>query len=296
MDIIQKIKKLKKEKNAVILAHVYQRGEVQNIADFTGDSLELSRKAVNTKADVIVFCGVKFMAETAAILNPNKIVLLPENAGCPLADMATTEQLRIKKKEHPDANVVSYVNSSATIKSESDICCTSANAIDIVKSLKGKILFLPDKNLGYYVASKIDKDIILWNGFCYVHEKNIKLEKIKELKKLHPNAEVIVHPECNLNVINLADFVGSTSQMLEYTKNSGTKEFIVGTEEGLIYRLQKENHDKKFYSPNAICKDMKLINLESILLALKEMKYQVSVPKNIQTKAKKALDKMLKIK
>jgi quinolinate synthase len=296
MELKEKIEKLKKEKNAIILAHVYQRGEVQNIADFTGDSLELSRKAVNTKADVIVFCGVKFMAETTAILNPNKIVLLPENAGCPLADMATTEQLRIKKKEHPDAKVVSYVNSSAAIKSESDICCTSANAIDIVKSLKGKILFLPDKNLGHYVASKIDKKIILWNGFCYVHEKNIKPEKIKELRRKYSDAKIMVHPECNLDVISLADFVGSTSQMLKYAKNSKAREFIVGTEEGLIYRLQKENPNKKFYSSNAICKDMKLINLESILLALKEMKYQVSIPKNIQTKAKKALDKMLKIK
>ncbi|MCK4791273.1 MAG: quinolinate synthase NadA [Desulfobacteraceae bacterium] len=293
--LLDNIQMAKRRRNAVILAHVYQRGEVQDIADFTGDSLELSRKAMDTEADLIVFCGVKFMAETAAILNPTKTVLIPEYAGCALADMATQERLRAKKQKHPKATVVSYVNSSAVVKSESDVCCTSANAVDIVKSLaEEEILFLPDKNLGTYVASQTDKDIILWNGYCYVHEENITTTKIAELRRQHPEAEVIVHPECNLEVIQLADYVGSTSQMLKYTGNSQTKEFIVGTEDGLIHRLSKENPDKNFYSLHTFCHDMKLITLESILLSLNEMKYRVKVPEQIRVKAKIAIDRMFK--
>jgi quinolinate synthase len=296
-DIKKRINELKKERNAVILAHVYQRKEVQDVADFVGDSLELSRKALNTEADVIVFCGVRFMAETAAVLNPEKTVLLPEkDAGCPLADAATTAQLSAKKKEYPDAAVVSYVNSSADVKARSDICCTSANAVDVVNSLKEKqVLFLPDKNLGSFVASKTGKDIILWPGHCYVH-KNIKAEKIKELRRKHPNAVVIVHPECNPEVIRLADYVGSTSQMIKYTKSSRAREFIVGTEDGLIHALEKENPGKKFYPVNAVCKTMKLTTLKSVLSALEEMKYRVTVPKNVGAEAKKAIDKMLEIR
>jgi len=300
-EIKENIKKLKKEKNAVILAHVYQRGEVQDIADFTGDSLDLSRKSVGTDANVIVFCGVTFMAETASILNPSKTVLLPDkNAGCELADMAIVDKLRIKRKEYPDATVVSYINSSAAIKAESDICCTSANAVDVVKSLEGKVLFVPDKNLGSYVASKteriIDKDIILWNGYCYVHEKNIDTNKIEILRRMYHNAKVMVHPECNPKVINLADYVGSTSQMLRFAKNSKTEEFIVGTENGLIHELQKENPYKKFYPLKTICEGMKKIDLENVKKALEEAQYKIEVPEEIRNKAKNALDRMLEIK
>lgn len=297
-NLIEKIEKLKRDRNAIILAHVYQSDEVQKIADFTGDSLGLSKRAVHTSADVIVFCGVKFMAETAAILNPDKTVLLTEqDAGCPLADMTTKKQLDEKRALYPDAAVVSYVNSSAEIKAESDACCTSANAVDVVKSLPQKqILFLPDKNLGSYVASKLpEKEIILWNGFCYVHEKNIDPAKIKSLKSLHPDAEVMAHPECNPDVIGLTDYVGSTSGMLMYAKESKAKEFIVGTENGLLYELQKENPDKKFYPCNTVCEDMKRTSLESVLRSLEEMKYKIAVPENIRIYAKKALDRMLKV-
>ena len=224
-DLIKDIKMLKKEKNAVILSHVYQIGDVQDIADYTGDSLDLSRKATSTNADVIVFCGVKFMAETAYLLNPTKTVLLPDkNAGCSLADMATVEQLKSKKKVYPDAAVVSYVNSSASIKAESDICCTSANAIDVVNSLsQDQVLFLPDKNLGSYVSEYTDKDVILWDGFCSVHE-NIKLNQLKKLKKTNPEAEIIEHPECTMSVRHFADFIGSTSRMSRYVSQANQKD------------------------------------------------------------------------
>jgi len=299
--IKEKIRKLKKERSAIILAHVYQRDEVQDVADYIGDSLDLSKKALETKAKVIVFCGVRFMAETSAVLNPDKIVLLPErNAGCLLADMATIDQLRKKKAQYPNAVVVSYINTSAAVKAESDICCTSANAVNVVKSLRGKqVLFVPDKNLGKYVASKTDREIgknlFLWDGYCYVHEKNITKNKIKELKSLHPRAKVIVHPECNPLVIDLADYAGSTTQMLRYAKRSNNKEFIVGTEDGIIYLLSKQNPEKKFYPLNTICKDMKLINLKSIVLALQNLEHQVIVPEDIRIRAKRALDKMLEI-
>ena len=294
----KRIKELKKERNAVILAHLYQRPEVQDIADFTGDSLDLSRRAIATSADVIVFCGVKFMAETAYILNPDKTILLPEkDAGCPLADMAEVEQLKKKKAQYPNAAAVSYVNSSAALKAESDICCTSANAVDVVNSLPQKqVLFLPDRNLGSYVAKKTNKEIILWQGYCYVHENNINTNKLKNLKQRYQNARLMVHPECNSSVRSLADYVGSTSQMLKYAKNSKAKEFIVGTEDGLIHRLQKENPYKKFYSLSTICKDMKLTDIESVITALEKMRYKVSIPKDICIKAKKALDKMLELK
>jgi len=295
-DIIDEIKSLKKEKNAVILSHVYQPGEIQDIADYTGDSLDLSKKVVNTKADVIVFCGVRFMAETAYLLNPDKTVLLPDkNAGCGLADSATVEQLKIKKKEYPDAAVVSYVNSSADIKAESDICCTSANAIDIVNSLpQDQILFLPDKNLGSYVAEHTEKDVVLWGGDCYVHE-NIKLDRLKQFKKVHPDAEIIVHPECTTPVRHKADFIGSTSQMSRYVAQSDEQEFIVGTEDNFVYRLWKENPDKKFYPVGSLCIGMNQIRLEKVKLALERMEYRVYLPEKIRAEAKNALDKMLRI-
>jgi len=295
-EMLEEIIRLKKEKNAIILAHVYQPEEVQDIADYIGDSLDLSKKVVNTKADVIVFCGVRFMAETAYMLNPNKTVLLPDkNAGCGLADSATVEQLKIKKKEYPAAAVVSYVNSSAAIKAESDICCTSANAIDIVNSLsQAQILFLPDKNLGSYVAEHTDKDVALWDGDCYVHE-NIKLERLKQLKIEHPDAEIIVHPECTTLARHKADFIGSTSQMSRYVAQSDEQEFIVGTEDNFVYRLQKDNPDKIFYPAGTLCIGMNQIKLEKVKLALEQMEYRVYLPEKMRIKAKNALDKMLKI-
>ena len=295
-EIIKEIKRLKKERNAVILSHVYQLGEIQDIADYIGDSLDLSKKAVNTNADIIVFCGVKFMAETASILNPTKTVVLPDkNAGCGLADSVMVEQLKTKKKEYPDAAVVSYVNSSAAVKAESDICCTSANAINVVNSLsEDQILFIPDRNLGEYVAEHTGKEIILWDGFCYVHE-NINLGLLKQLKKLHNDAEIIAHPECTNLVRHFADFVGSTSQMSKYVTQTDQQKFIVGTENNFIYRLQMDNPDKIFYPVETSCIGMNKTNLVKVKLALEQMKCKIHLTEEIQTKAKKAVDKMLSI-
>jgi len=290
------IEKLKKEKNAIILAHVYQPGEVQDIADYVGDSLDLSRRAVHTNADVIVFCGVQFMAESAAILNPHKTVLLPDkNAGCRLADMATDEQiLKLKNRNHRMA-VVSYVNSSAKVKAVSDICCTSANAVNVVNHLSNKnILFVPDRNLGAYVAEHTDKNIRLWDGFCYVHE-NIKPVTIKSLKNKYPKAEIIVHPECISAVRHMADFTGSTSQMSTYVKQSRKNEFIVGTEDNFVYRLKSDNPDKMFYPVNTLCEGMNRITLEKVKYALERMQYKIDVPEKIRQKAEISLDKMLTI-
>ena len=291
---VRRIEELRKERNAVILAHVYQIGDIQDIADFTGDSLELSRKAVDTDSDVIVFCGVRFMAETAAILNPDKIVLLPDmDAGCELADMAAVETLRKMKKQYPDAAVVSYVNSSAAIKAESNACCTSANAAEVVNSLdQNQILFVPDRNLGSHVAERTGKDIIKWDGYCYVHE-NIWLSTIEELKQLHPDAKLMVHPECTKSVRDAADYIGSTTQMLVYAAKSEHKKFIVGTEDGLIHTLQKANPNKEFYSVTTCCRGMKRIDLGKVAASLEEMKFKISVPKDIKAKAKCALEKML---
>ncbi|MCK9243856.1 MAG: quinolinate synthase NadA [Candidatus Marinimicrobia bacterium] len=291
IEIIEKIGRLKKQKNAVILAHVYQRGEVQDIADYVGDSLDLSKKAVSTAADVIVFCGVQFMAETAAILNPQKVVLLPDKqAGCGLADLATVQQLKILKWKYPVAAVVSYVNSSAEIKAESDICCTSANAIEVVDSLPHEqILFVPDRNLGSHVAEHTNKEIILWNGYCYVHEK-ITAAQILLLRGRYPEAEVIVHPECTTDVRHLADFVGSTSQMSRHVSHSEKIRFIVGTEDNFVYRLKKDNPGKIFYPAGTLCKGMNEITLEKIRFALEQNKYRITVKNEIQTKARKALN------
>jgi len=298
--IIKKIKDLKKKRRALILAHVYQGEKVQDIADFTGDSLALSKMAVNTHAKVIVFCGVRFMAETAAILNPDKVVLIPrKDAGCPLAEMARIEDLLIKKKQYSGVAVVSYVNSSASIKAASDICCTSSNAVEVVNSLReDQVLFVPDKNLGRFVASKTKKKIILWDGFCYVHHHNIKPEEIKSMKIKHPRAEIMAHPECQPEVIDLADFVGSTSQMAEYVAKDKSEEFIVGTERGMLHALQKENPNKRFYSPSplVVCRDMKLTKLENVSSALENMQFQIRIPDEVAIKAKKALHSMLKLR
>jgi quinolinate synthase len=296
--LVEKISALKKRRNAVILAHNYQLGEVQDIADFVGDSLELSQRAAQTDADVIVFCGVQFMAETASILCPEKLVLLPDvNAGCLLADMITAEGLRAKKKEHPQAVVVCYVNSPAEVKAESDICCTSANAVKVVESLDAReILFVPDQYLGHYVSDRTGKKMILWPGFCPTHVR-IKPERIKELKREYPQAKVVVHPECTPEVIALADEVAGTGGMCRYAQRDEVREMIVGTELGIMHRLRKENPGKRFIpvSEQAICPDMKLITLEKVLRSLEEMSPEVKVPEGIRLKAKAAVDKMLEI-
>lgn len=296
--LIDKILQLKKQRNAVILAHNYQLGEVQDIADFVGDSLGLSQNAAGTDAEVIVFCGVHFMAETAAIICPEKTVLLPDiNAGCPMADMITAEGLRKKKEEFPNATVVCYVNSTAEVKAESDICCTSANAAKVIESLDSReILFVPDQYLGHYVSTKTDKKMILWPGYCPTHVM-IQPEHITKLRQEHPQARVVVHPECRPEVIALADEVLSTGGMCQYAHHSDVKEMIVGTEVGLIHRLKKENPDKKFFPVlnKAVCPNMKLINLEKVLWSLEDMTPEVKVPEEIRLKAKEAVDRMLEV-
>ena len=298
LPLAERVLKLKRERNAVILVHNYQLGEVQDIADFVGDSLGLSQNAAKTKADVIVFCGVHFMAETAAILCPDMTVLLPDmHAGCPMADMINAEQLRQKKKELPDASVVCYVNSTAEVKAESDICCTSANAVKVVESLENdEILFVPDQYLGHYVSTKTNKEIHLWPGYCPTHAR-IRDQDIIRLKQEYPQARVVVHPECRPEVIALADEVTSTGGMVRYAQKEDVREMIVGTELGIIYRLRKENPGKKFIpvSEQAICPNMKLITLEKVLWSLEEMAPEVKVPEAIRLRAKAAVDKMLAI-
>jgi quinolinate synthase len=295
-ELMEKISAHKKKRNAVILVHNYQLGEVQDIADFVGDSLELSQNAAKTTADVIVFCGVHFMAETASILCPDKVVLLPDmNAGCPMADMITAQRLRAKKKEHPQAVVVCYINSSAEVKAESDICCTSANAVEVVESLDAReILFIPDQYLGHYVSARTGRKMILWPGFCPTHVR-ITSERIKELRQEYPQAKVVVHPECRPDVIALADEVASTSGMCRYARRDDVKEMVVGTEIGIINRLRKENPGKRFIpvSEQAICPNMKLITLEKVLWSLEEMTPEVKVPREVRLKAIAAVDKML---
>lgn len=295
----EKISKLKKERNAVILVHNYQPPEVQDIADFLGDSLELSQKAAMTDAEVIIFCGVHFMAETASILCPDKTVLMPDiEAGCPMADMADVEKLCELKKKHPGALVISYVNTTAEVKAESDICCTSANAVKIVQSLDAnrEIIFVPDKYLGQYVMNRTGRKMILWDGYCPVHVKILAEDIIKQKEK-YPDAEVIVHPECTQDVINLTDKVLSTSGMCRYAKETKVNKIIIGTETGLIYRLQKENPEKEFYpaSELAVCPNMKLNSLEKVLWALEDMKEEVKVPEEIRAKAIQSVDKMVSL-
>ena len=298
IELKDRILNLKGKRRAVILAHNYQLGEVQDIADFVGDSLDLSQKAAKTDAEVIVFCGVHFMAETASILCPDKTVLLPDiNAGCPMANMITAGELRERRKQLPDAAVVCYINSSAEVKAESDICCTSANAVKVVGSLDvNVILFVPDQYLGHYISTKTDKKIILWPGYCPTHVRIMPWE-ITMLKQDYPKAKVIVHPECRAAVIGLADEVLSTSGMIKFSRETEAKEIIIGTEVGIIHRLQNENPDKIFIaaSKQAVCPNMKRITLEKILWSLEEMMPQVRVPEEIRLKAKSAVDKMLEI-
>ena len=297
-NIIERILELKKDRNAVILSHNYQRGEVQDIADFVGDSLELSQKAAKTDADVIVFCGVHFMAETASILNPRKTVLLPDaGAGCPMANMITAAQLRQKKKELPGVTVVTYINSSAAVKAESDYCCTSANGVKVVSSIDSKeILFVPDQYLGDFIARKTGKKMHLWPGYCPTHVK-ILPEDIIARKKEYPRAKVVVHPECRPDVIALADEALSTSGMIRYAAREDVKELIVGTEVEILHRLHKENPGKKFItaSKKAVCPNMKKITLEKILDSLETLTPEVKVPEAIRIKALVPVDRMLEM-
>lgn len=300
MNFQKRIEELKKERNAVILVHNYQLPEVQDIGDFTGDSLGLSIEASKTTADVIVFCGVHFMAETAKILSPEKTVLIPDaNAGCPMADMITADQLRELKAKHPGAKVMCYVNTSAEVKAECDYCCTSANAEQMLNEAFNEdeeIIFVPDKYLASYAASKTGRKVVLWNGYCKSHLK-ILPEHVQQQRQLHPNAIVMAHPECLGPVTQLADAVLSTSGMLNYVKRSEATEFIVGTEIGMLHALKKANPGKKFYpaSDLAVCPNMKKITLAKVVRSLEQMKDEVILPEEIILKAQKSIFRMINI-
>jgi len=297
--VIKKIESLKERRKAVILAHNYQAGEIQDLADFTGDSLGLSILAAQTDAQIIVFCGVRFMAETAAILCPDKKVLLPEkSAGCPMADMITAEQLIKLKQENPDALVVCYVNSTADVKAESDYCCTSANAVELVNSLPAdkRIIFVPDQHLGRFVAERTGRDLILWPGYCTTHVR-ITEDDIRKAKAKYPDAVVLAHPECSEPVKELADELLSTGQMLKFAARSEAKRFIVATEIGIIHALKKQNPRAEFYpaSERAVCPNMKKITLDKVVSSLEDMQYEITVPEQIRTRAKKSLDRMVEV-
>ncbi|QGU00506.1 Quinolinate synthetase [Candidatus Syntrophocurvum alkaliphilum] len=298
-ETLEYIASRKKELNAIILAHYYQNPDIQDTADFVGDSLQLAEQAAQTDADVIVTCGVSFMAESAKILSPNKKVLLPDiEAGCPMADMVTAEALRKKKAEHPNAVVVCYVNTSAEVKAECDICCTSSNAEAVIKSIPEdkEILFVPDRNLGQYIQDQTGRKMTFWEGYCPIHDV-LTINEVEEQKALHPNAKVVVHPECPPEVTRNADVVKSTSGILNYIKESEEKEFIVGTEEGFLYTVQKACPDKKIYLARAefTCNEMKHITLEKLARTLETMEHEIEVPENIRQKAVKSLDRMLAI-
>ncbi len=297
--LVAEIQQLKEKHQAVILAHNYEPPEIQDIADITGDSLGLSIQAAETDAQVIIFCGVRFMAESAAILSPNKKVILPRlECGCGLADMATAEQVRKARQLHPDAVVVTYVNSSAEVKAESDICCTSGNAVNVVNSIaeEREILFVPDRNLGTYVQQQTGRKILLWDGYCPTHHA-IRITDIKEVKKAHPQATVIIHPECRPEVTELVDVVCSTGGMFTAVADSTAKEFIIGTELGMLYPLQQAHPDRKFYpvTTTTICPDMKKISLADILQSLQTMEPVISVDPKTSRRARKALERMLAV-
>lgn len=322
-NLVEDILRWKSERRAIILSHNYQRPEVQDIADFVGDSLELSRTAAGMECDVIVFCGVHFMAESASILSPDKIVLLPEpEATCPMAAMITVGQPRKVwktfpgyevqptfvfphdftlmdiKTQYPGVPVVAYVNTTADVKAESDICCTSANVVKVIESLpEDRVICIPDRNLSAWAQKNTGKKIISWDGFCHVHDRVTK-EDVYKARKEYPDALLMAHPECRIEVLELADHVTSTSGMLRFARSSDAKRFIVGTETGIIHRLKKENPDKEFYPlrKDMICPNMKKTTLNSVLQSLKEMKHIIKVPEDIRISARKALDRMLEIK
>ena len=294
--LIELILDLKKQRNAVILVHNYQRPEMFRIADYIGDSLGLSVKAAETDADAILFCGVKFMAETAKVLSPKKIVLLPTlDAGCSLADMATVGKLKEVKEQYPDAAVVSYVNTAADVKAISDICCTSANAVEVVNSLpQKKVIFLPDKNLGRYVQQHTDKEIILWDGYCFVHDK-LDAETLMEFKQRYPGAKVIAHQECKDELLRLSDHICGTGGMAKFAKSDGSKNFIVVTECGMTDKLRQDVPEKNFMSFCNICPYMKSTTLPLVARALITNTHEITLPENIIRDAKKAIDRMLAI-
>lgn len=304
LDIFAAIKKLKKEKNAVLLAHYYQEGDIQDVADFIGDSLGLSQEAAKTKADIIVFAGVHFMAETAKILNPHKKVLLPDlNAGCSLADSCPADKFAAFKAKYPDHIVITYINCSAEIKALSDIICTSSNAEQIVRNLPAdqKIIFAPDKNLGRYISKQTGRDMVLWDGSCMVHEI-FSLEKIARLKAKHPEAKFIAHPECEEAVLQLADFIGSTTALLKFTKNNPATTFIVGTETGILHQMEKESPEKTFIpaplTNNCACNDcphMKLNTLEKLYICLRDEKPEIIMSPELIEASAKPIKRMLEL-
>ncbi|MDP8216236.1 MAG: quinolinate synthase NadA [Candidatus Kaelpia imicola] len=299
MNLVERIRELKKQKRAVILAHNYQLPEIQDAADYLGDSLGLSIKASETDADIIVFCGVKFMAQTAKMLSPDKLVLLPDiDAGCPMADMITASELETLKFTHPDAKVLCYVNTSAEVKAYSDICCTSANSVKIVRKAflkEDEVIFVPDKNLALYTKRETGRDFIIWDGYCPIHA-DITEENVERARREHPDADLIVHPECSPEVIDLADGVYSTSGMSRYVKESDKESFIIGTEVGMLYRLKEDNPQKEFYplSEKAVCLDMKKITLERLLSSLEDESGSIELEVEIVERAKGSIDRMLK--
>ena len=297
MTLVEKINKLKKEKNAVIVAHTYQPPEIQEMADLVGDSFQLSKFCAANDYETIIFCGVMFMAESAKILSPDKKVILPDiNAGCPMADMVDAKGLRELKEKHPDASVVCYINSTAAVKAESDICCTSSNAVDIVKSLDNeKIIFVPDRNLGAYVASKIpEKEFILWDGFCPVHDR-LQTESVLKMKKEHPKAMIAAHPECTSDVLAHADYIGSTKGIIEYVLESEKKEFIIATEQGVLDRLATLVPEKTTYlaQPDMVCRNMKKTTIEKVFTALEQDKYEITMDEDVMDRARGCLERMV---
>jgi len=295
-ELTDKIRALKEARHATILAHNYQLGEVQDVADFVGDSLELSQQAARVESEVIVFCGVDFMAETAAILCPEKTVILPvAHASCPMANMITADQLRARKAELPGVPVVCYVNTTAEVKAESDICCTSANAVQVVQNVKAdKIIFAPDRNLASWVQRFTDKQIIPWDGFCYVHDQ-FTVEEVETARAKHPDGVIVAHPECPKEVVDLADEVFSTSGMVKFAKESNAKKFILGTEAGMLDRLKRENPDKTFFALGSVkvCRGMKTTRLEDLHQALENNQHQIELDPVIMNRARKSLERML---
>lgn len=297
--LVKRIGELRIKRNAVILAHYYQRGDVQDVADFVGDSLDLSRKAASTAADVIVFCGVDFMAETAKILSPAKTVLLPDrHAGCPMANMLTRKELLAFKAAHPGALTVAYVNCSAEIKAEVDVCCTSANAVKVVQSLPAnrEILFVPDQSLGDYVARMAGRDLVLWPGYCPTHH-HFLMRDVEVMRRQHPGAPVCVHPECTRDVVAAADFVGSTSQIIAFCTASDRTEFIIGSELGILHPLRKRNPSKVFHplSPLGDCPNMKLTSIEKVVWCLEDLEFPIKLDEQVRTNAYQAVEKMIGI-
>lgn len=298
-ELRERLLQLKKERNAIILAHYYQRDEIQEVADFRGDSFLLAQKAASTDADVIVFCGVHFMGESAKILAPHKTVLVPdERAGCPMADMVNPIGLRELKAKHPNAKVVTYINSSADVKAETDICCTSANAVNVVNSVDAdEVIWCPDKNLGHYVQQFTDKKMIIWEGYCNTHDM-LTIKDVEEMRAKYPNAQFVVHPECRPEVVEMADFVGSTTGILKHCRESEHQEFIVGTEDGTGYQLRLDSPNKTFHfaSKFLVCPNMKVNNLKKVVKCLETMQPQIYVPQDVADKARLSLERMLLVK